>query len=64
MYEALVALEEGADLAEVAARESSSHDASRFVIEAEKLRRQAAAIRKLIEEPRSAPIEEKKDHVL
>lgn len=48
LYEAIVALEEGADLAEYAAKERLGN--GNLVREAEQLRQHAASIRKLIEE--------------
>lgn len=50
MYEAIVALEEGADLARYAAARPQAESPEQLKKEAEQLRRHAAAIRKLLEE--------------
>jgi len=49
LYEAIVALEEGADLADYAAGKMSSADADRLRNEAVQLRKHAAAVRQIIE---------------
>ena len=50
MYEAIVALKEGADLAEYAASKLNPGEHDRLLREAKQLREQAASVRKLIEE--------------
>jgi two-component system, chemotaxis family, protein-glutamate methylesterase/glutaminase len=50
LYEAIVALEEGADLAEHMAKTSDAEQRNQFQIEAEQLRHHSAAIRRMIEE--------------
>lgn len=55
LYEALVALEEGADLAE-RARHRGNGDSGALAREAGQLRQHAAAIRKLIEDRRITPL--------
>jgi two-component system chemotaxis response regulator CheB len=50
LYEAVVALEEGADLAEYAAARMEGADLDSFRREAEQLRQYAAAIRKMLED--------------
>ena len=50
LYEAIVSLEEGADLAEYAAARDDQGDPKRLTHEARQLREHAAGIRKLIEE--------------
>jgi two-component system, chemotaxis family, protein-glutamate methylesterase/glutaminase len=50
LYEAVVALEEGADLAEYTAVRSDADEQKQLMKEAQQLRRHAAAIRKLVEE--------------
>lgn len=53
MYEAMVSLEEGADMADLASREAEGADQAQLNSEAEQLRRHARAIRQLIEERRT-----------
>jgi len=56
MYEAIVSLEEGADMAEYAASQLGKAEHQELVNEAKQLRRHAATIRQLIEERQSSQI--------
>jgi two-component system chemotaxis response regulator CheB len=54
MYEAIVSLEEGADIAEYAAKHATSGKKAKFLNEARQLRRHATTIKQLVEEPQEA----------
>jgi two-component system, chemotaxis family, protein-glutamate methylesterase/glutaminase len=57
MYEALVALEEGAALAELSAKTLKTSSKTQLMEEAQQLRNQAAAVRKMLEERNVPTIE-------
>lgn len=56
MYEAIVSLEEGADISELSAREAAADEKEKLLSEAKQLRRHAATIRQLIEERQTSQI--------
>jgi len=57
LYEAILALEEGATLAEYMGQNFEEEHRARFIREAEQLRRHAAGIRKMIDERIVPPID-------
>jgi two-component system, chemotaxis family, protein-glutamate methylesterase/glutaminase len=61
MYEALVSLQEGADMAEYAARAAQNGARDRLLAEARQLRRHCRAIQGMIEERSAAPVDEPND---
>jgi two-component system, chemotaxis family, protein-glutamate methylesterase/glutaminase len=62
LYEAIVALEEGADLADYAARRGTDGiDRDRLAAEAAQLRRQAAMVRRLVEGSVTPPVDAQQD---
>lgn len=50
LYQAIVSLEEGADIAECAAREATGNEREQLLAEAQQLRRHSTEVRRLIEE--------------
>jgi two-component system chemotaxis response regulator CheB len=56
LYEAVVSLEEGADISELAATRLKEADREQLLGEAKQLRQHALAIRKLIEERKTPPV--------
>jgi len=58
MYEAIVSLEEGSDIAEYAAKMAEPGEKRRFLAEAQELRRCALAVRKLIEQRKASLCDE------
>lgn len=56
LYQAMVSLDEGADLAEYTARRAGEAERKQLLAEASQLRQQAQEIRRLIEERRTPPI--------
>lgn len=58
MYEAIVSLEEGADMAEYAAAQAGNDEGKQLIAEAKQLRKHAQAGRQLIEERQSPPVDE------
>jgi two-component system chemotaxis response regulator CheB len=57
LYQAIVSLEEGADLAEYAARQTNNGQREQLAAEASQLRRHSAEIRRLIEERKTPPVD-------
>jgi len=57
MYEAVLSLEEGADISELAATRLREVDREQLLAEAKQLRQHAAAIRKMIEERKTPPVD-------
>jgi two-component system, chemotaxis family, protein-glutamate methylesterase/glutaminase len=57
LYEAIVSLEEGADMAELQSSRAPEDERPRFVSEAKQLRRHALEIRKLIEERQTPAVD-------
>lgn len=57
LYQAIVSLEEGADIAEYAARHSNAAQQKQLFAEAGQLRRHSAEIRRLIEERKTPPVD-------
>ena len=61
MYEAVVSLEEGADMAELAAGTAEDGKSFQLLVEARQLRKHSHAIRRMIEEREAAPVDESND---
>ncbi len=58
LYQAIVSLEEGADMAEYAACEANDGERKQLLAEAKQLRRHSAAVRQLVEERKTPAVSE------
>jgi hypothetical protein len=56
LYQAIVSLDEGADIAEYAAREAGDGERNQLLAEAKQLRKHSAEIRRMIGERTTPPV--------